>query len=165
MDTEQMVAITRVLDAPRELVFKAWSDPEQLKRWFAPQGCSLAYVQMDFRQGGVLHQCIRTPMGDCWAKGFYREIVVPERIVYTLAFADEQGNLVDTSPVGKDPEWPMETTVTVTFAETNGKTTITLHQTVAESIAKRTGAYPSWLQMLDRLAEDLATIGTLVYVP
>ena len=155
--TDREVLITRVFDAPRELVFRAWTDPEHLKRWFAPRGCSVAFPSIDLRQGGEFHSCIRTPDGqDCWCKGTYLEIVAPERIVYTMAMADEHGNLVDSTDAGKDSDWPRETTVTVTFAEQGNRTKLTLHQTVSEELAKRTGAYPSWLEMLDRLAENLA---------
>jgi len=154
---ELLVVITRVFDAPRELVFKAWTDPEHLERWFAPRGCAVTFKQIDLRQGGSFHSCIRTPDGhDCWCRGVYREIVEPERIVYTMAVSDEQGNLIDPVDAGMDPDWPRETIVTVTFAEQEGRTRLTLHQTVLESIAKRTGAYPSWIEMMDRLDEELA---------
>jgi len=106
-----------VFDAPRDLVFKAWTDPEQLKRWYAPKGCTMHFSQIDLRQGGTFHSCIRSPDGhDCWRKGVYREIVPPERIVYTLAIADEKGSLVEPADVGMDPDWPGEASVTVTFA-------------------------------------------------
>jgi len=155
--SERLVVITRVFDAPRELVFKAWTDPEYLKRWYAPKGCTTHFREIDLRQGGAFHCCIRNPkVHDCWSKGVYREIVVPERIVYTIAIADEKGNLVDPADVGMDSDWPRETIVTVTFAAHEGKTKVTLHQTVLESVAKRTGAHPSWIEMLDRLAEELA---------
>jgi len=155
---EPLVHITRVFDAPRELVFRAWTDPEQLVRWFAPQGCTFSFAKVDVRPGGSYHSCIRTPDGhDCWCKGAYREIVEPERIVYTMAIADEQGNSVGPTDVGMDPEWPRETILTVTFEDLGGKTRLTLHQTVPESLAKRTGAHPSWLQMLDRLEDMLKT--------
>jgi uncharacterized protein YndB with AHSA1/START domain len=157
--TDRQIVITRVFNAPRELVFKAWTDPEHLKRWYAPRGCTIHIATMDLRQGGVFHTCIRNPkFHDCWCKGVYREIVVPERIVYTMAVADEKGNLVEPADAGMDPDWPRETIVTVTFAEHEGKTKVTLHQTVLESLAKRTGAHPSWIEMLDRLAEDLAQV-------
>lgn len=157
---EQSVFITRTFDAPRELVFKAWTDPEQLVRWFAPNGCTIHFSWIDVRPGGGFHSCISNPtFGDCWCRGVYREIVVPERLVYTLAIADEQGNLVAPATVGHDPDWPAETTLTVTFEELSGKTKLSLHQTVSEALAKRTGAYPSWLQMLDRLDENLSKSG------
>lgn len=155
--SEPEVFITRVFDAPRDLVFKAWTDPEHLMRWYAPRGCTIHFREIDLRQGGAFHSCIRTPQGhDCWCKGVYREIVAPERIVYSLAVADEKGNLVEPVEAGMDPDWPAETIVTVTLAGLGGQTKLTLRQTVSESIAKRTGAHPSWIEMLDRLAEDLA---------
>jgi uncharacterized protein YndB with AHSA1/START domain len=152
----RMVFITRVFDAPRDLVFKAWTDPEQLVRWYAPRGCTIHFSRIDLRQGGAFHSRIRTPDGhDCWCTGVYREIVAPERIVFTMVAADENGKPVEPAEVGMDPEWPRESVVTVTFAELGRKTELTLRQTVSESLAKRTGAHPSWIEMLDRLAEDL----------
>jgi len=156
-EANREIYITRIINAPVKLVFAAWSNPEHLKKWYAPQGCSIDIPLLDFREGGVMHTCVRTPMGDCWCKGFYKEIVPNEKIVFTIAFADEAGNLVDNPSLGKDPEWPLETTVTVTFSEEDGKTKFTLHQTALESVAKRTGAYPSWLQMFDRLEELITT--------
>ncbi|MEP7362456.1 MAG: SRPBCC domain-containing protein [Acidobacteriota bacterium] len=150
------VLITRVFDAPRALVFQAWTDPEHLARWHAPRGCTIQFRTFDFRPGGEFISYLKTPENyECLCKGVYREIVVPERIVYTIAFCDDEGNFVEPAAKGMDPEWPGETTVTVTFSEREGKTTLTLHQSVLESLAKRTGAHPSWIQMLDRLAETL----------
>ena len=155
--TGRDVLITRVFDAPRALVFKAWTDPEQLKRWHAPHGCTIPHLTTDLRPGGAFRTCIRMPDGkECWSKGIYREVAAPERLVYTLAMSDAEGNFADTPPDWMDPAWPRETLVTITFSEQDGKTTVTLHQTVDEGLARKTGAYPSWLQMLDRLAEDLA---------
>jgi len=154
--SEKQVFITRVFDAPRDLVFKAWTDPEHLVRWYAPRGCAIHFSRIDFRPGGAFHSCIRTPDGhDCWCTGVYREIAAPERLVFTMVAADADGNPVEPAEVGMDPDWPRETTVTVTFAELGRKTELTLRQTVSEALAKRTGAHPSWIEMLDRLAEDL----------
>ena len=158
--TDREIVIERIFDAPRELVFKAWASREQLVNWYAPHGCTIDFRSLDFRPGGAFHSCIRTPEGHaCWCTGIYREIVKPERIVFTMAIADEQGNQLGPADVGMDPNWPRETTVTLTFADLGGgRTKLVLHQTVSESLAKRTGAYPSWLQMLDRLAESLAAV-------
>jgi uncharacterized protein YndB with AHSA1/START domain len=154
--SERQVFITRVFDAPRDLVFKAWTDPEHLVRWYAPRGCAIHFSRIDLRPGGAFHSCIRTPDGhDCWCTGVYREIAAPERLVFTMVAADADGNPVEPAEVGMDPDWPRETTVTVTFAELGRKTELTLRQTVSEALAKRTGAHPSWIEMLDRLAEDL----------
>ncbi len=153
---KRQVVITRVLNAPRELVFKAFTDPKHLVRWYAPVGCTLHIASFDAREGGAFHTCIRsTQHHDCWCKGIFLEVAEPKRLVYTMAVADEQGNLVSPADAGMDPEWPAETVLTITFEEHDGSTKVTLHQTALESVAKRTGAYPSWLQMLDNLEEEL----------
>jgi uncharacterized protein YndB with AHSA1/START domain len=154
--TDRELTITRIFDAPRELVFKAWTDPTHLVQWYAPHGCTLRIDEFDLRPGGVLCFYLRNPNDhDCRCKGIFREIAVPERIVHTLFHADQDGNLVEPADAGMDPEWPRETIVTVSFAEHDGKTQVTLHHTVLESIAKRTGAYQGWSEILDRLADYL----------
>src|SRR5689334_16108876 len=155
-DADRHVSITRVLDAPRELVFRMWSQPEFLTRWYAPRRCRLEVLHFDFREGGEFRYRILEPNGTgCLCSSIFTEIVVPERIVYTLCFSDEQGRFVTAKSAGADAEWPDRTTVTVTFVEKNGRTTMTLHQTVPETVAKRTGAYPSWVEMLERLSEEV----------
>lgn len=154
--TEEEVHITRIFDAPRELVFNAWADPRQLEHWFAPRGCTIEINAFDFRPGGSFQTSLRTPESyTCLCGGRYLEIVAPERIVYTLFFSDRNGNLVEPADAGADKDWPRETIVRVTFEEIEKGTLLTLHQTVSESVARRTGAYPSWLDMLDRLDEQL----------
>jgi uncharacterized protein YndB with AHSA1/START domain len=153
------ILITRTFDAPRELVFKAWSETEFLQNWFAPNGCTLVIKSLDFRPGGSLHCCIQNPaVRDCWTKVTYTEIVPPELIAFTMGLADENGNSKSATAVGLPPEWPDVTNVTLRFTEEFGRTTMTLHQTVSEALARQTGAYPSWLQMLDRLEETLAKV-------
>lgn len=155
--TDGMVHISRTFYAPREVVFAAWSSAESLARWFAPNGCTIEIRRLDFQTGGSFLTCIRNPhYPECWCTGTYHEIIVPERIVYSMAICDESGARIDSNDAGKDAEWPAETIVIVEFAEEDGQTILTLHQNVLESLAIRTGAHPSWLQMLDRLAECLA---------
>lgn len=150
------VFIERDFDAPRALVFQAWIDPERLVRWYAPHGCTTRFQTFDPRPGGTFHSCIRSSEGhECWCRGTFKEIVPPERLVYTLAIADANGNLVSPTDMGMDPDWPAETTLTVTFDDLNGRTRLTLRQTVDEALARKTGAHPSWLQMFDRLNELL----------
>lgn len=156
---DPQVVITRIFDAPRELVFAAWTDPNQLVRWYAPQGCTIEYRQIDIREGGTFHSCIRTPNGfHCWCIGEYREIIVPEKIVCTMVISNENGDRIQSVDAGHESDWPAETILTVTFADQAGKTKLTLHQNVRQSVAQRTGALPSWMQMLDRLAAQLEII-------
>ena len=146
------VLIRYSISAPRELVFKAWTDPSLLPLWYAPDGCTIEFKTLDIRKGGSYHSCISNPeFGECWSKGEYKEIIAPECIVYSCIIADENGNTLTTTEAEMDPDWPQETLVTVTFTEDDGKTIITLHQTVDASLAKKTGAHPSWIKMLTRL--------------
>ena len=155
--SDPQVLITRIFDAPRELVFRAWADREHLLRWFAPDGCQIEFRSFDCREGGKFHSCIRTPDGqDCWCIGEYVEVAAPERLVFRMRMADASGNPVTSTAAGKQSDWPEETTVTVTLDDVAGRTRLTLHQSVSEVLARQTGAYPSWLQMFDRLAHDLA---------
>ena len=80
--TPEELVITRVVDAPRELVFQAWTEPERLMRWWGPNGFTTPSFTVDLRVGGVLHYRMRSPDGkDYWGIGVYREIVPSERIV------------------------------------------------------------------------------------
>lgn len=156
--TNRQVLISRVFDAPREMVFAAWSDLKQLLCWYAPRGCSISFREFEFREGGRFHSCIRTPAGkECWCMGNYRKIIRPEFIEFTMCVSNEKMEAIESVKAGMDPEWPKETVVTVTLAEHKGGTRLTLRQTVDEALAIRTGAHPSWIDMLQRLAERLAT--------
>ena len=153
----ETIRIERVFDAPRELVFEAWTNPEHLLAWFAPRGCTISYPQIDVRPGGRFLSRIQNPsFGDCWCVGEYLEVVAPARIVYSIAIADSKGNKIDAAQAGHHPDWPQETIVRVTFEGERGKTRLILEQNASAALAKQTGAYPSWLQMLDELDRFLA---------
>ncbi len=155
--TDREIVVTRVFDAPRSLVFKAWTDPKHLVRWWAPKGWTTPFCKADPRKGGKFHFCMRSPEGrDIWGIGIYQEIVEPERIVYTDAFADAQGNPVPPSHYGMSPGHPAETVVTVTFVEREGRTELTLRHAMAIGVEEREGTRQGWTEMLDRLAGFLA---------
>ncbi len=154
---ESEIVITRVFDAPRDLVFKAWTEPERLMRWWGPKGFTTPFCRVDLRPGGVFHYCMRSPEGrDFWGRGVYVEVVQPERIVYIDSFADEEGNPVEPTRYGMSPAHPRETLVTVTFTEHEGKTMVTLQHAIPASVPERSGAQQGWTEMLDRLAKELA---------
>ena len=151
-----LVRIEQAFDARRELVFDAWIKRDLLTVWFAPDGCTLHIARLDVREGGGYHWCAKNPsFGECWTIGSYLEVVRPERLVFTATIADADGIPRTPESQRHDPEWPQDTTVRVTFAERAGRTIVTLEQDVSERLAKRTGAHPSWLQMLDRLRRHL----------
>jgi len=142
---ERELTITRIFDAPRHLVFKAWSAPEHLARWWGPSGFTLPVCEMDFRPGGAYRYCMRSPDGkEYWVRGVYREIIEPERLVLSGGWEDAAGK------VGH------ETTTTITFEEQGGKTKLTLHNGVFESVASRDSHRGGWNGSIERLAEYLA---------
>lgn len=150
------VFLSHVFNAPREMVFTAWIDPEQLLKWFAPKGCSINYEKIDVKTGGIYHSCILDPVhGECWCKGTYLEVTFPEKIVCTMEITDREGNDINSTDAGKDDMWPTKTILTITFTEIGGKTHLSLHQTVSEKLANRTGALPGWINMLERLTTML----------
>ncbi len=137
------LVITRVFDAPRSLVFKAWTQPEHMMRWWGPKGYTTPTCEMDVRPGGALRLCMRSSEGtDIWIRGVFREVVEPERLVFTA---------IDNAEVSH------ETVIVVTFEELNGKTRLTMHQTFAKAETSR-GAKEGWNSSLDRLGEFLSTI-------
>lgn len=116
--------ISRLLDAPRDKVWKAWTEVERLKQWWGPKGFTVSHCTLDLRPGGTMHYCLRSPDGnDMWGRFVYREIVKPERLVWVNSFSDEKGG-VTRHPMS--PDWPREMLTTVSFAEQKGGTLVTV---------------------------------------
>jgi uncharacterized protein YndB with AHSA1/START domain len=144
---DRVLIITRIFDAPRELVWKAWTEPDRMVKWHGPLGFTSTIERSDFRPGGAFRIHMRGPENDeHWTQGVFREIVAPERLVMTGCWADAQGR-----PVGPD------TTVTVTLENLGARTQLTLHQALFESVTARDAHNGGWNSSLDCLAEYLAT--------
>jgi len=142
---ERELVITRILEAPRRLVFKMWTEPEHLVRWWGPRGFATISSRMNVRPGGIWSRSMRAPDGRIIRKsGVYREIVAPERLVLTYVTDDAEGN---SGP---------ETLVTVTFTDLGGKTRLTLHQVAFQSVAARDDHRRGWTGALERLAKHLS---------
>jgi uncharacterized protein YndB with AHSA1/START domain len=115
--------ISRIFAAPRDLVFKAWTEPERLKHWWGPKGFTMLSAKVDLRPGGVFHYGMRAPNGqEMWGKFTYREIAAPERLVFIVSFSDEKGG-VTRHPMSAT--WPLEVLSTVIFSDQDGRTTLT----------------------------------------
>jgi len=150
------LVIERVIDAPREDVWKAWTDPEELKKWWGPKHFTAPTAKIDLREGGTYLYCMRSPDGqDFWSTGTYREIVPMERLVVTDSFADEQGNVVPGSHYGMGEGFPLEMLVTVTFEDEDGKTKLTLRHAGMPAGEMGEQAEAGWNESLDKLAESL----------
>jgi NADPH:quinone reductase len=155
--TEAALVIARVFDAPRSLIFNAWTQPERLKHWWSPKGWTCPVSRIDLRPGGSYLNCMRSPEGkDYWSRGVYREIVEPERIVCTDSFADEKGNVVSPQQYGMSAEWPTEALIEATFTEHDGRTELTLHHSPIKPGRERDMCRQGWNECLDKLADYLA---------
>jgi uncharacterized protein YndB with AHSA1/START domain len=117
--------ITRTFDAPRELVWKCFTEPERMKEWWGPKGSTIVASNMDLRDGGSYHGAMRDPQGNVmWAKFVYREVAAPERLVWEHSFSDEAGGLT-RHPLS--PRWPLKLLTVVTLEDAaSGKTKLTL---------------------------------------
>ncbi len=155
--TKNQLVITRVFDAPRKLVWKAWTDPGHFKRWWGPKQFTCPACEMDLRVGGRYLWCMRSPEGkDYWSTGVFREIVPLERIAYTDSFADEKGNVVPASYYGLPGDnWQLELHVTVTFEDLGGKTKMTLTHVGFPDGNMGEMAGTGWNESFDKLAESL----------
>src|SRR6266446_3684723 len=139
--------LTRVFDAPRELMWKLWTEPEHIRKWWGPKGFTLPGCEMDFRTGGTYRFVMRGPEGqDNPFHGVYREIVRNERIVFTAILENLPGQ---------------ELVTIVTFADEGGKTKLTVRQTTPPGEAGR-GQNQGWSETLERLAEHLGGLATLI---
>ncbi|HEX5549126.1 MAG TPA: SRPBCC domain-containing protein [Ktedonobacterales bacterium] len=120
---ERELVITRTFDAPRELVWKAFTESDRLAQWWGPKGFTMVVRTLDVRRGGVFHYAMRSPSGQLvWGAFVFREIRPLERIVFISSFANEEGNII-RAPFS--PTWPLEILNTVTLTESDGKTTVT----------------------------------------
>ena len=116
-------------------MWKAWTDAKQLKKWWGPKGFDVVSTKIDLKPGGIFHYHLKSPDGqDMWGKFIYREVVPQRRLVFIVCFSDEMGG-VTRHPMS--PDWPLTTLSTVTFAEANGNTTITV-KWIARPIVTRT---------------------------
>ena len=148
--------ITRIFDAPSELVWRAWTNPEMMKKWWGPKIFTAPTIKIDFRVGGKYLYCMRDPEGkNYWSTGIYREIVPMKKIVATDSFADEKGNVVSASYYGMQSDFPMEMTVIIAFEEQKGKTKMTLRHVGMPTGQMEEMAGQSWNESFDKLVESL----------
>jgi uncharacterized protein YndB with AHSA1/START domain len=148
MPVGQEVVITRVFDASRKLVWKAWTDPKHLVQWWGPKGFTNPVCEWDAKPGKAIYVVMRAPNGtDYPMGGVFREVVEPERLIFTSGALDEKGHML------------FELLHTITFAERGGKTTLTVRAQVVKSTAKAAqylaGYEAGMTQSLERLAAHL----------
>lgn len=144
---DRALVVTRLFDAPRSLVFLAWTRKEHLDRWCAPHGFTVPYSEGELRPGGAWRSCMRAPDGaEHWLSGRYREVVEDELLVFTHGREDQRGKRGH------------ESVVTVRFTDQGGKAKLTFHQAMFDSVEAHDGHAGGWSECLDRLADHLATL-------
>lgn len=153
--------ITRVVDAPRDFVWKLWTEPAHLKQWWGPKGFKVHTCKVDLRAGGVFLYGMRAPDGsDVWGKFTYREIVAPERLVFIVSFSDKKGGIT-RHPAS--PDWPLQILSTVTFTDRGSKTEISVQWSPFEATETerkvfddgRDSMRQGWTGTFEQLAEYL----------
>lgn len=138
--------IERIFEAPRDLVFRAWTSPEHVKHWWGPAG-DVTLAEIEFREGGAWRICFApSDHSEYCAGGTYQEIIEPERLVFTFTWDDYE----DMQSI--------ETVITVTFQDLGGATRMSFHQTPFESVEERDGHTVGWSQCLDRLEEYVGSL-------
>ena len=150
------IVVTRILDAPCELVWKAWTEPEHFKQWWGPKESTAPFCEIDLRVGGRNLFCMKFKDGtEIWSTGTYKEVIPCKRLVSSHSFADEKGNIVPATYYGFEGEFELEMEITVTFHDLgDGKTKIILRQAGmpdSHIIPTNTG----WNSSFDKLAESL----------
>ena len=126
-ETQQDFLISRTFDAPRDLVWKAWTSAEGLAQWWGPKGANIRVIKLDFRPGGIFHYAMAFQPGqDMYGRFVYREVAAPERLVFVNSFSDAEGGITRAPFPQLQGKWPLEVLNTVTLTEQDGKTTMAL---------------------------------------
>lgn len=143
---ESGLFITRALNAPRELVYRVWTEAEHLEKWWGPAGMKLEVKQLDVRPGGKFLYRMSTPDGhEMWGKFVYREVTAPEKLVYVSSFSDAEGN---TLRAPFSPVFPIEIVNNLTFTEQDGRTTFTLQGGPYQATAEEDAFYRSMFESM-----------------
>jgi uncharacterized protein YndB with AHSA1/START domain len=147
-DIQNEFAIARTFDAPRDLVWKAWTEPERLAQWWGPKGFTCDTKKLELRPGGIFHYCMRAANGhEMWGKFVYKEIAPPERLVFVNSFSDAEGNTV-RSPFSAS--WPLEIQNTLTLTEQDGRTTISLRGAPVNASAEEMQTFTSFFKSMEQ---------------
>ena len=156
---KQELIVSRTFDAPRDVVWRAYTEPDLVKRWFGPEGFTAPIIESELRQGGSYLYGMESPDGkNFYSAGVFKEFSPPERIVATDSFADEEGNIVPASYYGLSSDWPLEPEMTVTFEDLDGRTRMTMREAGIPGGADLDNAIAGWSQSLDKLEKLLVEI-------
>lgn len=162
MKTENTIVFSKTFTASPEAVWKAWTSPELIKKWWGPTGFTAPSAKIDLKIGGKYIYAMKGPEGSQWDRvmysaGVFKEIIPNKKIVVTDYFSDEVGNKIKPSEEGQDENFPDETTVTVLFEEVEpGKTKLSVIYPKPDNAEqfeamKKSGMEEGWMQTLNKL--------------
>lgn len=158
---KQNIVVKRIIDAPLALVWKAWTDPELVKRWWGPKDYTSPSAKIDLRVGGKFVFCMRAPLeqggGDSYTAGVYKQIVPMELLEFTQGLADKDGNRIDPAQLGMPPDFPEEICTTVAFKTKSDMTEITITEYDWPVGQMMVYSLAGMHQSIDKLAETLAS--------
>jgi uncharacterized protein YndB with AHSA1/START domain len=162
--TDEFV-VERVFEAPRKLVWQAWTEPERLAQWWGPKGAAIRVAKHELRPGGIFHYAMQLQPGrDIWGRFIYREIAAPDRLVFVSSFSDADGGITRPPFRQLGDDWPLEILNTLALVEQGGQTTLTLRGCPINATEEGRKAYASMIGSMqqiyagtfDKLAEHLA---------
>ena len=156
-NSKDAVVIERTFDAPVDLIWQMWTEPEQFKNWYGPKGFTVPVAEMDVLVGGKHQFCMESPDGSMkmCSTGEYTEVIPNKRLAYTDSPADENGNVVSPSDMGMPEGYPATTEVTILFEEIDGRTKMVMTHA---GVPADSGAGGGWEQAFDKMADHLKTV-------
>jgi uncharacterized protein YndB with AHSA1/START domain len=155
--TKDGVVIERTFEAPVDLIWIMWTDPDHFKKWYGPKGFTVPVADLDLRIGGKRLVCMVSPDGSMtmWTTGEHTEIVVNERLAYTESPADENGNALSSSAMGMPDGYPVTTEVTVLLEDLGGRTEMVMTHA---GVTEESGAGGAWQQAFDKLEDHVEAV-------
>jgi uncharacterized protein YndB with AHSA1/START domain len=151
-DSQDSVVIERIVDAPREFVWRLWTEPEHFMAWYGPTGATIPVANMDVRVGGARLVCmeVQTPSGvmQMWFTGEYLDVVEPRRLVYSESMSDEHANVLLPSDIGMPEGHPTTTEIIVELEDLGARTRMVLTHV---GIPEGSPAVAGWNMALDKL--------------
>jgi uncharacterized protein YndB with AHSA1/START domain len=145
------IKLIRMFNAPRDMVFQAWTEPKYILQWWGPEGFTCPHATVDLKVGGKFHFAMRGMGMEHWVIGEYQEIVKPSKIVSVMYFANQEGNKISPQDVfGPQTEFPYETRDVVTFEQIGEQTRLTLVRNHPEELAKKVREIEGWNSSLNK---------------
>lgn len=147
------IVIERVFNAPIELIWQMWTQPEHFQNWYGPKGATVPVAKMDVKVGGKRLICMemQRPNGSMkmWSTGEYIEIIPNTKLVYSDSMSDENGNIMSASAMGMPEDFPVTTEVIIVLEDLGGKTKMTMTHA---GMPANQGASGGWEQAFDKMS-------------